>query len=132
MSTDDGHEYIFKIFWPEHLCRPLAESGYLVGWVLPGGAVVVACKASFANVSQINGYLEAFHRQHMASIGGLFWNSSEGSASGSWTRKPMALPEIVGYLSREGEGLCEPDPREESGLWIDVFTARTQVGIRDV
>ncbi|KAJ2612731.1 pig-Q [Coemansia sp. RSA 1365] len=132
MSTDDQYEYIFRIFWPEHLCRPLTESGYLVGWILPGGTVVVACKASFANAAQINGCLDAFHQQDISSLGSSFGHGSESSVSGTWTKKPMLSPVIVGYLSREGEGLCEPGPREESDLWIDVFTARTQIGIRDV
>ncbi|KAJ1735735.1 pig-Q [Coemansia biformis] len=111
-------ECMFRIFWPVHLCRRLAESGYLVGWVLGEGVVVVASKTAFANAAQVAGYLAGFHRLHTA---------SQGAEVG--LRLP---PTIVGYLSREGEGLCEPEPRDRSPIWIDAFTARTQVAFRDV
>ncbi|KAJ1649820.1 pig-Q, partial [Coemansia sp. RSA 25] len=44
----------------------------------------------------------------------------------------LAPPKIVGYLSREGEGLCEPDARDASKHWIDAFTARTQIAFRAI
>ncbi|KAJ2793627.1 hypothetical protein H4R21_005818, partial [Coemansia helicoidea] len=106
-----GGEGMFRIFWPVHLCQRLAESGYLVGWDLGGGVVVVASKTAFANAAQVAADLAGFHgQQHELRI----------------------PPAIVGYLSREGEGLCEPEPRDHSPVWIDAFTARTQVAFRDV
>ncbi|KAJ2766030.1 hypothetical protein IWQ57_004539, partial [Coemansia nantahalensis] len=106
-----GGEGMFRIFWPVHLCQRLAESGYLVGWDLGGGVVVVASKTAFANAAQVAADLAGFQgQQHELRI----------------------PPAIVGYLSREGEGLCEPEPRDHSPVWIDAFTARTQVAFRDV
>ncbi|KAJ1760183.1 hypothetical protein EV180_006853, partial [Coemansia sp. RSA 518] len=104
----DG-QCIFRVFWPKRLCEPIKESGYLVGWSLGSGVVVVASKVGFANTEQVKGYLSEF--QH---------------------RQDLADAVIVGYLSREGEGLCEMEPRDRSPLWIDAFTARTQVAFRDV
>ncbi|KAJ2714366.1 pig-Q [Coemansia spiralis] len=109
---------MFRIFWPVHLCQRLAESGYLVGWDLGDGVVVVASKTAFANAAQAAADLAVFHRRHTAS-----------QDTGMRLRLP---PTIVGYLSREGEGLCEPEPRDLSPIWIEAFTARTQVAFRDV
>ncbi|KAJ2300993.1 pig-Q [Coemansia sp. RSA 2706] len=113
---DPGREHIFRVFWPERLCQPIKESGYLVGWNLGSGVVVVATKVGFANTTQVTGYLNEFQQQQQ-----------QNSA-----RRDLVPAAIVGYLSREGEGLCEIDPRDQSELWIDAFTARTLVAFRDV
>ncbi|KAJ2162549.1 pig-Q [Coemansia sp. RSA 552] len=104
---------VFRIFWPVHLCQPLSESGYLVGWHLGHGVVVVAGKVSFANAAQVCEDLNEFHHR-------------------SCSKGTLRAPSIVGYLSREGEGLWEPEPRDRCELWIDAFTARTQVAFRGV
>ncbi|KAJ2351341.1 pig-Q, partial [Coemansia sp. RSA 2618] len=109
-------EHIFRVFWPEHLCQPIKESGYLVGWCLEAGVVVVASKVGFANTAQITEYLGEFQQKRRQCV----------------AREKLVPAAIVGYLSREGEGLCEIEPRDQSELWIDAFTARTQVAFRDV
>lgn len=112
-----SEECIYKIFWPMHLCRSaIAESGYLVGWMLDNGDIVVASKSSFANSQQVNEHLAEFYQGYS--------KEHENSL--------LYQPHIVGYMSCEGEGLCEPDPRNISSIWIDAFTARTQVGFRSV
>ncbi|ORX68350.1 Gpi1-domain-containing protein [Linderina pennispora] len=78
-----------KIFWPKHLSKDIKESGYLVGWDLGVNG------ASFANACQVTADMEAYH-QELAS------------------EEPLKKPKIVGYLSRENEGLCEPDARDLS------------------
>ncbi|KAJ1949375.1 hypothetical protein EC988_004794, partial [Linderina pennispora] len=102
-----------KIFWPKHLSKDINESGYLVGWDLGASGVVVATKASFANACQVTADMEAYH-QELAS------------------EEPLKKPKIVGYLSRENEGLCEPDARDLSTVWVSAFTSRSQVAFRSI
>ncbi|KAJ2470024.1 pig-Q [Coemansia sp. RSA 2322] len=84
---------------------------------------------------QVSEDLLVFHQQCSADLEpsgtttGLFRRGSR-----RWSQRDCALmpPTIVGYLSREGEGLCEPDARDAKELWIDAFTARTQVAFRAI
>ncbi|KAJ2459831.1 pig-Q [Coemansia sp. RSA 2424] len=140
-SASARSEHVAKIFWPLHLCRPVSESGYLVGWDLGGGEIVVASKAAFANAAQVSRYLADFYQQYSASFepsateNSKPYSSSNSSNSGgsrSQADQLLAPPKIVGYLSREGEGLCEPDARDASKHWIDAFTARTQIAFRAI
>ncbi|KAJ1947135.1 pig-Q [Kickxella alabastrina] len=134
-----GEELVFKIFWPMHLCKPLNESGYLVGWNLGTAGIVVASKASYANAAQVSTYLSEFH-QSLSSDPDSTDPTSPPAARGIcdrrfWTQldhPPPLPPCIVGYLSREGEGLCEPDARDSSYIWIEAFTARKQVAFRSI
>ncbi|KAJ2850213.1 pig-Q [Coemansia brasiliensis] len=109
--------YKYRTSAREHLKRRGSFYGYLVGWNLGSGVLVVATKVGFANTMQISADLSAF-QQHMQQFG-ISGQSLEPAA-------------IIGYLSREGEGLCEIEQRDQSELWIDAFTARTQVAFRDV
>ncbi|KAJ2580582.1 pig-Q, partial [Coemansia sp. RSA 1836] len=52
--------YKYRTSAREHLKR--RESGYLVGWDLGGGEIVVASKAAFANAAQVSRYLADFYQ----------------------------------------------------------------------
>ncbi|KAJ2384182.1 pig-Q, partial [Coemansia sp. RSA 2603] len=126
-------EYIFKIFWPMHMCKPVSESGYLVGWNLGHGSMVVASQALYANAEQIAGYLNEFHQNSASNQASL--RSESVTSRRFWgppDRPALQPPSIIGYLSREGEGLCEHDVRDACDVWVDAFTARTQVGFRAI
>ncbi|KAJ2743873.1 pig-Q [Coemansia sp. BCRC 34301] len=129
-------EHVAKIFWPLHLCQPVSESGYLVGWDLGGGEIVVASKTSFANAAQVSMYLADFCQLHSASfaLNTADSNGPYNKQNRGWSQsdQPLVSPKIVGYLSREGEGLCEPGARDASKHWIDAFTARTQIAFRTI
>ncbi|KAJ1722481.1 pig-Q [Coemansia erecta] len=128
-------EHIFKVFWPMHLCKPAAESGYLVGWNLGRGSMVVASQASHASAEQISGYLAEYHRQAAGTHTPAAGSRGDGPGRRFWSplaRPPLQPPGIVGYLSREGEGLCEHDVRDACDVWVDAFTARTQVAFRAI
>ncbi|KAJ2595510.1 pig-Q [Coemansia sp. RSA 1722] len=122
-QVTDVPEHVFKIYWPMHLCSPMSESGYLVGWNLGLGGIVVASKVSYASADQISAYLSDFYRDFAA---------TEHRRLGMQVDGPVLPPRIVGYLSREGEGLCEPDVCASCAIWVDVFTARTQVAFRAI
>ncbi|KAJ2781818.1 pig-Q, partial [Coemansia interrupta] len=135
-SITGAAEHIFKIFWPMHMCKPAAESGYLVGWNLGRGSMVVASQASYANAEQTAGYLAEFHR-HITGSQPSTANPRSDSVTGRrfWSpleQPPLQPPGIIGYLSREGEGLCEHDVRDACDMWVDAFTARTQVAFRAI
>ncbi|KAJ2826195.1 pig-Q [Coemansia furcata] len=125
-------EHVAKIFWPLHLCQPISESGYLVGWDLGGGEIVVASKASFANAMQVSKYLADFHQQSLASLEPNTDETNGAYRSRTPVDQQQRPPTIVGYMSREGEGLCEPDARDACEHWIDAFTARTQIAFRAI
>ncbi|KAJ2725281.1 pig-Q [Coemansia sp. Benny D115] len=128
--TELKEELVYKIFWPLHLCNTLTESGYLVGWNLGLAGVVVADKASYASAEQVSTYMREFHQglrpSEPADPQRLGIRETE-----FWTQ-PVQQPHLLGYLSRESEGLCEPDVRDCSDLWISAFTARTQVAFRSI
>ncbi|KAJ2687731.1 pig-Q [Coemansia spiralis] len=131
-SAGRRSEHVAKIFWPLHLCQPISESGYLVGWDLGGDEIVVASKTSFANALQVSQLLADFHQQSVASLE-LDAAEANGAFRGrSQADQQLMPPTIVGYMSREGEGLCEPEARDACEHWIDAFTARTQIAFRAV
>ncbi|KAJ1808182.1 pig-Q, partial [Coemansia sp. RSA 2598] len=122
-DTVNVPEHVFKIYWPMHLCKPLSESGYLVGWNLGLGGIVVASKVSYASANQISSYLGDFYNGLAA---------AQDRRVDSQAESAVLPPRIVGYLSREGEGLCEPDICAACDIWVDAFTARTQVAFRAI
>ncbi|KAJ1668052.1 pig-Q [Coemansia sp. RSA 1646] len=133
-------EYKYRTSARENLKRP-ADSGYLVGWTFGPGGIVVASKTAFANARQVTEYLCDFHQRHSGTHGRLGRPSTgepparhTGSLQQQHSAQDVATlpPRVIGYLSRESEGLCEPDARDSSDLWVDAFTARTQVAFRSV
>ncbi|KAJ1818275.1 hypothetical protein LPJ60_004403, partial [Coemansia sp. RSA 2675] len=131
-SVGRRSEHVAKIFWPLHLCQPISESGYLVGWDLGGDEIVVASKTSFANALQVSQLLADFHQQSVASLELDAAEANGAFRSRSQADQQLMPPTIVGYMSREGEGLCEPEARDACEHWIDAFTARTQIAFRAV
>ncbi|KAJ2663454.1 pig-Q [Coemansia sp. RSA 1200] len=113
-----------------------------VGWVFGREGVVVASKAEFANARQVTEYLCDFHQHRSAHSERNESSQRSGDTSARHIGSLRELhhsaqdatvqPKVIGYLSREGEGLCEPDVRDSSALWVDAFTARTQVAFRSV